>query len=206
MTSNDVTRFANVERKLASYLAEYGYHNLTDLGAFPFQTLADTNEAYGMKLIDFTVPYDSDHIHSFGISFQRLSTVVLSILLVGTVLANIVFAIYFHQWFFVAGSLLACIGFFISTPFNRSLPLLIAVGLLVFCWALFNDNLVWLVASISFLIGVACSKLIRSICSAAVIKHALYSEPMLCYLLLKRMILMVEPETKVVFEHMPLLP
>ena len=206
MNSSDITHFANLERKLSTYLEEHNFRGLDSLSKFPFATLADVNKAYESGIITFIVPYHADGIFSFGTKNQRLISLLISLSLLGNILGNIGFAVVNQEWVFIFGALLAIIGFLVSTPYNRFLQLLIGMSTVILLAAFFKDSIEWLSLSGSFLAGVLYSKILRAIYKSAVVKRALYSEPMLCYLLIKRMILMVEPETKTVFNQLPSIP
>jgi len=206
MNSSDITHFASLERKLSGYLEEHNCRGLDNLDKFPFDTLADVNKAYKLGIITFTVPYHADGIFSFGTKNQRLISILISLSLLGNILGNIALAVLNQEWIFILGALLAVIGFLLSTPYNRLLPLLIGVSAIILCYSFFKDNIEWISLSGSFLAGILYSKILRAIYKLAIIKRALYSEPMLCYLLIKRMILMVEPETETVFNQLPSIP
>lgn len=90
-----------------------------------------------------------------------------------------------------------------ATPFNRLRPLTLILGTMGFFTALFTGSWSWLIMAVSFLIGMVCSMGIRYIYQTAIKKRALYSEPILCYLLLKKMIWMIEPETETLWKHAP---
>lgn len=95
MNSNDITHFADIERKLTVDL--HGLHTLTGLGNFPFKTLIDTREAYHRGLIQLVVPFDDNGLATFGTSGEKLASNLLSFILIAVGAGNLVLAIYQRQ-------------------------------------------------------------------------------------------------------------
>lgn len=201
MTSKDINRLAVVERNASTYLAELGYEDLASFGDFPFKNMEDVRLAHDVGAIRLFAPYHEDGLDLLGTSSERARSLSITICLFVVAIGNLSLAIYNHSWFYLLGVVFEVAGFSLATPYNRLRPLIIVLTLMGFAVTIFTANWPWFAVALSFLLGAVASMSMRLIHQVALRKRALHSEPLLCFMLLKGIIFLIEPESGLPWQH-----